>query len=76
MVRAVGNRVATEDSHDLEHLIAIQGELDDAWTTAVAGLRRGGVSDAMIGEVLGMTRQAVFQKFPRAAVQTVTRAGS
>lgn len=64
MVRAVGNRVAVEDTHDLNLLIGIQDELDVAWAKAVAGLRRSGNSDARIGEFLGISRQAVRQKYP------------
>lgn len=65
MVRSVGKRVAMDDPESLALLQALQAELDTAWSTAVAGLRAAGYSDGQIGAQLGITRQAVEQRWPR-----------
>jgi hypothetical protein len=64
-LRAVGRRLAQEDADGLEHLRLIQSELDEVWTVVVPGLRRAGHTDGEIGAVLGITRQAVQQRWPR-----------
>jgi len=66
-IRAVGVRIAGEetDANGLEHLRLLQRELDTAWTIAIPGLRRAGHTDGEIGAVLGITRQAVQQRWPR-----------
>ena len=64
-IRAVGRRLAEADPDELELLRRLEGELALAWRVAVAGLRRSGYSDAAIGEVLGTTKQAVQQRWPR-----------
>ena len=66
LIAAVGKRVATEDPEDLEHLLALQAELDEAFRIAVAGLRASEYSDGAIGKVCGgITKQAVQQRWPR-----------
>lgn len=64
-VRAIGKRVADGDPEDLAELLRLQHQLDQAFATAVDGLRARGRSDAEIGRVLGVTRQAVGQRWPR-----------
>ena len=66
MVRAVGSRVGQEDPDGLEYLNIVRDALDSAMRVAVEGLREGGHTDKAIGEALGMTRQAVQQRWPRA----------
>jgi hypothetical protein len=61
----VGKRVGTEDADDLKLLLELEQELRQAWANAVFGLRRTGFTDREIGEVLGTTRQAVEQRWPR-----------
>src|SRR5262245_16477215 len=65
LLLAVGKRVATEDPEDLRYLAVLQIRLDQAWATAVAGLRRTGYTDGQIGRELGITKQAVQQRWPR-----------
>ena len=64
-IRGLGDRVATEDVAALEFLNGVERALDDAWAVAVAGLRGGGYTDREIGAQLGISRQAVEQKWPR-----------
>ena len=65
LVRAVGKRVAEEDDDGLRQLERLDAELEVAWSTAIAGLRRTGYSDREIGEALGVSKQAVAQRWPR-----------
>lgn len=65
LVRTVGRRVATEDPVDLEILVDLTAALDEAWRTAIAGLRATGHTDGDIGAALGVSKQAVAQRFPR-----------
>jgi hypothetical protein len=65
LIRVVGKRIATEDADDLLLLGELDDELRQAWRVAVQGIRRSGFTDREIGEVLGTTRQAVEQRWPR-----------
>jgi hypothetical protein len=65
MVMALGRRVGEEDPGDLRYLDSLDSALAAARALAVDGLRRGGATDVQIGEALGMTRQAVQQRWPR-----------
>lgn len=65
MIKKLGERIAQEDPEDLRHLLDLETELQRAWAVAVAGIRRSGASDRDIGEVLGTTKQAVQQRWPR-----------
>ena len=65
LILAVGKRVATEDDKDLEVLLDLEVQLRKAWSLAVAGLRRSNYTDGDIGAVLGITKQAVQQRWPR-----------
>lgn len=66
LILAVGKRVAVEDPEDLRLLLTLDTALQEAWQIAVEGLRRSGYPDREIGAVLGTTRQAVEQRWPRA----------
>jgi uncharacterized NAD(P)/FAD-binding protein YdhS len=64
VIRAHGVKVATTGvEHDLEELAALRDDLDSAIRTAVAGLRARDVSWAGIGDALGVTRSAAYQRF-------------
>lgn len=65
LMRSMGRRVAQEDERSLAALERLEDELAGAWADAVAGLRAIGVSDVAIGRELGITRQAVEQRWPR-----------
>lgn len=65
IVRSLGRRLASSDPEELVHLRALEEELERAWSTAIAGMRRTGYSDAQIGEALSISKQAVQQRFPR-----------
>lgn len=65
LIRSVGKRVATEDPDGLESLEQLDRAVRDAWSTAVAGLRASGFTDRDLGRQLGMTRQAIEQRWPR-----------
>lgn len=64
LIRAVGRRCATADPDTAAYLRYLQLELDEAYTAAVEGWRRN-FSDAQIGRELGVTKQAVQQRWPR-----------
>jgi hypothetical protein len=72
LIVTVGKRVATEDPEDLRELLTLDQALSDAWLVAVAGLRETGFSDSEIGRVLGITKQAVAQRWPRPSTDRAT----
>lgn len=65
LIMALGKRIAEEDPEDLANLLTLDRALRQAWATAIAGLRETGYSDGEIGQVLGTTKQAVQQRWPR-----------
>lgn len=65
LITALGKRVADGDPDELLLLRAVASTVRTAEATAVAGLREQGHSDAVIGTYLGVTRQAVEQRWPR-----------
>jgi hypothetical protein len=65
MIRALGRRCAEADPDTAALLRLLVDELDDAIAGAVAGWRSTGFSDAQIGRELGVTKQAVQQRWPR-----------
>lgn len=65
MIRALGRRCAEGDPDNARLLRYLQNELDDAFAIAVAGWRISRFSDAQIGRELGVTKQAVQQRWPR-----------
>lgn len=64
-IQAIGRRIACEDPDDLAYLVTLDQELRQAWAAAVAGIRQSGFTDREIGQVLGTSRQAVEQRWPR-----------
>jgi len=66
LVRALGKRIATEDADSLPLLVELGAEVDRALAFAVNGVRSSGATDEMIGEALGVTKQAVGQRWRRA----------
>lgn len=65
MIRALGRRCATADPDTARLFVFLEGELADALGDAVVGWRAAGISDAQIGRELGVTKQAVQQRWPR-----------
>lgn len=69
LVLAIGRRAAEGDPEDLAELFRIEDTVAIALAAAVDGLRAQGRSDSEIGRVLGVTKQAVAQRWPRPAVR-------
>ena len=65
LVTAIGRRVADGDPEDLPELVRVERAVAEAFRFGVAGLRAEGRSDAEIGRVLGVSKQAVAQRWPR-----------
>lgn len=64
IVTAEGKRVAaTGTEHDLTELAAVREALEDAIRAAVAGLVARDASWSGIGEALGVTKSAAFQRY-------------
>lgn len=64
LIGAVGRRVADEDTDGLKELVQLEAAVKAAMATAVTGLRRT-YSDYAIARELGVSRQAVEQRWPR-----------
>ena len=64
VIRKAGNR-ASGDIGALPLLAAAADQASEALAVAVDGCRAEGHSDAAIGQALGITRQAVWKRFPR-----------
>jgi hypothetical protein len=65
LIVSIGKRVATEDVDGLSSLVLLEKAVRQAWRLAIEGLRHSGVSDRDIGAQLGITRQAIEQRWPR-----------
>lgn len=65
LITALGKRVADGDPDELLLLKSLAITLRTAEWEAVAGLRGQGHSDTVIARYLGVTRQAVEQRWPR-----------
>lgn len=65
MITALGREVSEGDPDDLKHLRAIKDHSELELGKAIHAQRRLGYTDVAIGEALGMTRQAVQQRWPR-----------
>lgn len=65
MIRSIGSRCAGDDPDTLVLLRELDGALEEAWAVAIAGMRDSGHSDRVIAGELGVTRQAVEQRWPR-----------
>jgi hypothetical protein len=63
VIRAYARRIADGDIEALATMTALAGDLDEAITDAVTGLREYGYSWAEIARPLGITRQAAQQRF-------------
>lgn len=64
IVAAYSRRVADADDVDLAEMVALRDDLDAAITAAVKGQReRHGRSWADIGQALGVTKQAAYQRY-------------
>jgi hypothetical protein len=70
LIGAVAKRLAAGDPDGAALLLLLDAELDKAWALAVAGWRGAGFSDSDIGKVLGTTKQAVQQRWPRATTSS------
>lgn len=64
-LRALAKRLAEQDADSLALVRDLQRELDAVWGVAVAGMRRSGHTDREIGLALGVSKQAVHQRWPR-----------
>lgn len=64
-VASLGRRVGSEDPASLVYLAAVEEAARLARAGAVEALRETGYTDVQIGEVLGISRQAVQQAWPR-----------
>jgi hypothetical protein len=64
MIRKLGQRVGT-DFDQLGELAEIAAAADQAMRVAVSVMRERGLSWALIGDQLGITRQAAQQRFGR-----------
>lgn len=71
MTLALGRRLAEDDPGALVYLARLRLALAEAEETAVDGMRDTGFTDADIAAELGVTRQAVRQRWPH----KVQRAG-
>lgn len=67
LIRSLGRRIAAGDLDGAELLLGLEAEVTAAWSAGVAGWRRTGYSDSEIGAALGVTKQAVQQRWPRGA---------
>lgn len=62
-LRALADRVTRGDVEDFAKLVTLADELDRVIGIAVAGLCDSGVSYGEIGRAIGVTRQAVRQRW-------------
>lgn len=67
MISALGREVAAGDPEDLKRLRALKDHVDLELGKTVRAQREQGFTDVQIGTALGMTRQAVQQRWPREA---------
>lgn len=67
IIRSAGKRVARDgDPADLAELVGMRDDVELAIAASVAGLRDCGYSWGQIGAELGLSRQAVQQRYGRA----------
>lgn len=65
VIHAIGVRCADDDPDTVVLLRELEQALEQAWSTAIAGMRAAGHSDRVIARELGVTRQAVEKRWPR-----------
>lgn len=75
-IAAYGRTVGNHDPEDLALMLTLRDELDDAIAVAVAGQRANGFSWGQIGSALGLTRQAVQQRYGRTVAGDLEAAGA
>lgn len=64
VIRAHGNKVAsTGDEVDLGELVALRADLESAIRVAVLGLRERDLSWSNIGDALGVSKSAAYQRY-------------
>ena len=63
MITAAGKRLAGHDPNQLARLADLHRIVDNAMVVAIAGQRAQGITWDWIGESLGVTKQAVIQRF-------------
>lgn len=63
MIRAAGRRVAHEDPEQLAALVALHEAVSEAVEAAVYGQRQSGIWWSSIAEALGVSKQAVIQRW-------------
>lgn len=64
MIRRAGERVAVADMEQLEQLLALRSDLEDAIAAAVPGvIDNGGYSWTDIGAAAGITRQSAHERW-------------
>jgi DNA-directed RNA polymerase specialized sigma24 family protein len=68
VLRAYGRRIAQGDIDAITELSALFAEVESALGSAVLGLRLLGYSWAEIGKRLGVTRQAVHERWSEASI--------
>jgi uncharacterized protein with PIN domain len=68
MIRAHGRRVAKADMRDLADLLSLRAELESVISASVSHLHDDeGYSWSEIGEGMGVTKQAAFQRYGKKA---------
>lgn len=67
ILRAYAARVALGDIDAVADMVAISGEMNDLIAEAVQGLRDKGYSWADVGQRLGVSRQAAFERWGKRA---------
>lgn len=68
LTRALALRLSEDDPSGLALLVQLEDDLAAAWREAIAGMRGSGFSDTDIGAALGVSKQAVQQRWPRPSV--------
>jgi hypothetical protein len=65
LTRALALRLSEDDPSGLGLLAQLEADLAAAWREAIVGMRGSSFSDADIGAALGVSKQAVQQRWPR-----------
>lgn len=67
IISSLGRQAQEGDPEDLRMFMALAAHINLELGRAVQALREHGYTDVQLGEQLGMTRQAVQQRWPRPA---------
>jgi hypothetical protein len=65
LIRALATRLAEDDPTSAPLLLQLDAALVEAWAFTVDGWRASGWTDGQIGRELGVSKQAIAQRFPR-----------